>query len=196
MKKGIILLIGLLIGMSLMKKKETVVMEDVDRIEWLRDGQTAERNAAVQVGSFFVSERSTVYGADCTGCPLNDGIGLTSSQIELTTDSVRQSDGTWKKGVTYDGYYLVASDAALPMCTVLKVSSHSYEGSGIKKGVPFYALVVDRGSMIQENCIDLFAGKEKDPLITHNTLNGAVIEIIGFHKHEKDESGRMRCAGQ
>ena len=196
MKKGIILLIGLLIGMSLMQKKETVEIENVDRREWLRDGQRAQRNAAVQVGSFFVSERSTVYGADCAGCPLNDGIGLTSSQIEMTTDSVRQSDGTWDKGVTYDGYYLVAADAALPMCTVLKVSSHTYEGAGIKPGVPFYALVVDRGSMIQKNCIDLFAGSEENPLISHDTLNGAVIEIVGFMNYEKDESGRMKCAGQ
>ncbi len=196
MKKGIILLIGLLIGMSLMKKQETVEMEDVDRMEWLRDGQTAQRNATIQVGSFFVSERSTVYGADCTGCPLNDGIGLTSSQIELKTDSVRQSNGTWKKGVTYDGYYLVAADEALPMCTVLKVSSHTYEGAGIKRGVPFYALVVDRGSMIQENCIDLFAGKEDAPLILHDTLGGAVVEITGFLNYEKDEFGRMKCAGQ
>ena len=47
MKKGIILLIGLLIGMSLMKKKETVEIENVDRREWLRDGQRAQRNATV-----------------------------------------------------------------------------------------------------------------------------------------------------
>ena len=196
MKKGIILLMGLLIGLSLLKNTKTVEVESKSKIQWLRDGQTGERNAAVQVGSFFVSQRSTVYGADCVGCPFDDGIGSTSAQIEISVDSVRQSDGTWKRGVTYDGYYLVASDSSLPLCTVLKVSSHTYEGSGIKKGVPFYALVVDRGSMIQNNCIDLFAGSENEPLITHEILEGAVIEIMGFLNYEKDESGRMRCAGK
>ena len=196
MKKGIILLMGLLIGLSLVKNTKTVEVESKSKIQWLRDGQTGERNAAVQVGSFFVSQRSTVYGADCVGCPFDDGIGSTSAQIEISVDSVRQSDGTWKRGVTYDGYYLVASDSSLPLCTVLKVSSHTYEGSGIKKGVPFYALVVDRGSMIQNNCIDLFAGSENEPLITHEILEGAVIEIMGFLNYEKDESGRMRCAGK
>ena len=196
MKKGIILLMGLLIGLSLLKNTKTVEVESKSKIQWLRDGQTGERNAAVQVGSFFVSQRSTVYGADCVGCPFDDGIGSTSAQIEISVDSVRQSDGTWKRGVIYDGYYLVASDSSLPLCTVLKVSSHTYEGSGIKKGVPFYALVVDRGSMIQNNCIDLFAGSENEPLITHEILEGAVIEIMGFLNYEKDESGRMRCAGK
>lgn len=196
MKKGIILLIGLLMGMSLIKNMKTVEVESKSMIQWLRDGRTGERNAAVQVGSFFVSKRSTVYGADCEGCPFKDGIGSTSSQIEITTDSVRQSDGTWKYGVTYDGYYLAAADSELPLCTVLRVSSHSYEGSGIRKGVPFYALVVDRGSAIQNNCIDLFAGTEDEPLITHDTLEGAVIEIIDFLSYVKDESGRMRCAGK
>ena len=196
MKKGIILLIGLLMGMRLIKNTKTVEVESEPLIQWLRDGQTGKRNAAVQVGSFFVSQRSTVYGADCAGCPMKDGVGSTSAQIEISVDAVRQSDGSWKRGVTYDGYYLAASDSALPLCTVLKVSSHSYEGSGIEKDVPFYALVVDRGSMIQRNCIDLFAGKEEEPLITHDTLEGAIIEIVDFLEYKKDESGKMQCAGK
>ena len=196
MKKVIILFIVCMFGMGKMIKKETVDEEDVVLMEWLRNGQSGERNAAVQVGSFFVSKRSTVYGADCVGCVLNDGIGSTSSQIEVTIESVRQKNGLWEEGVTYDGYYLVAADVALPMCTVLKVSNHSYEGSGIEEGIPFLALVVDRGSAIKENCIDLFAGKEKNPSITHEALDGAVVEIVDFFLYSKNEDGRMQCAGE
>ena len=197
MKKGIIfIIVFLMIRMVGMKKEKTVDEESADLIEWLRDGQTGERNAAVQVGSFFVSRRSTVYGADCEGCTIKNGIGQTSSQIEVSIDSIRQRDGNWKKGFTYEGYYLVAADALLPMCTVLKVSNHSYEGSGIEKGVPFYALVVDRGSAVQKNCIDLFAGKEKDPFIVHEALDGAIVEIAGFLNYERNEDGRMQCAGE
>lgn len=194
--KKIILIIVFLIGMIAVNKEKTVDEESADLIEWLRDGQTGERNATIQIGSFFVSRRSTVYGADCEGCTIKNGIGQTSSQIEVSTESIRQRDGVWKEGVTYEGYYLIAADTLLPMCTILRVSNHSYEGSGIEKGAPFYALVVDRGSAVQKNCIDLFAGKEKNPSIVHETLDGAIVEIAGFLHYEKNEDGRMQCAGE
>ncbi len=170
--------------------------EQAVQVSWLRDAENAERNAEVKVGSFFVAERNTVYGADCKGCTLSDGIASTSSQIEITTESIRQSNGQWKKGLTYDGYYLIAADRALPMCTVVRISEHSYSGAGIKPDQPFYALVADRGSMIQNRTIDLFAGSEENPLIKHAELSGAVIEIVGFLHHQKNENGQMSCAGE
>lgn len=179
-------------------KQETVPYESEDNVQvaWLRDAQSAERNAEVKVGSFFVTERNTVYGADCKGCTLKDGVASTSSQIEVTQESVRQSDGTWKKGMTYDGYYLIAADSALPMCTVVRISDHSYSGAGIEKNQPFLALVVDRGSMIQNQTIDLFAGSERNPLIQHEELSGALVEIVGFLNYTKNKNGQMSCAGE
>lgn len=194
--KIVIIALACLCFMMINNTKEIANITNESLVDWLRDGHSGKRNALVQVGSFFVTERNTVYGADCLGCTITNGIGSTSSQIEVTTESVRQSDGRWKDGVTYDGYYLIASDKALPMCTVVRISNHSYEGEGIKRGIPFYALVVDRGSMIQKNTIDLFAGTEHNPSITHDGLSGAVVEIVDFLMYEKSEDGRMRCAGK
>ncbi len=190
----------LIAGIWVMQKQsiETVPLnsEDVRTVSWLRDGQSAEKNAEIKEGSFFVAKRNTVYGADCTGCTLNDGIASTSSQIEVSIDSVRQSDGTWKQGITYDGYYLIAADKALPMCSVVRISEHSYSGYGIEEGVPFLAVVADRGSMIQETAIDLFAGSEKNSLVVHDEMSGAVVELVGFLQHKKNDNGQMVCAGE
>lgn len=195
-----VIAVFLLIGMWMMQHQteEAVEPETEDQItvSWMRDAQSGERNAVLKAGSFFVSERSTVYGADCTGCTLNDGIAQTSAQIEVTTESVRQSDGKWKMGITYDGYYLIAADAAFPMCTVVRISEHSYSGAGLVPDEPFLALVVDRGSMITENTIDLFAGSEQQTQVTHTNLSGAVIEVIGFLNYQKDEQGRMKCTAE
>lgn len=198
--KWIIICLLMMAGRWMMQEsqKEAVPFESENAVQvaWLRDAQNAERNAELKEGSFFVAERNTVYGADCQGCTLTDGIAVTSSQIEVTTESVRQSNGVWKAGLTYDGYYLIAADKALPMCTVVRISEHSYSGGGIEPGVSFYALVADRGSMIQNQTIDLFAGSENHPLIQHDELSGAVIEIVDFLQHRKNENGQMSCAGE
>lgn len=193
------ILMSLLLGAwFITKETETTVeiqSEEEITVSWLRDGQDGEKNSAVDIGSFFVTKRNTVYGADCIGCTIQNGIASTSSMIEVTTDSVRQSDGSWKKGITYDGYYLIAADDALPLCTVVQISEHSYTGEGLREGVPFYALVVDRGSMIDENVIDLFAGSEKNSLVSHQQMSGAVVEIVGFLNYQRNEIGQMSCAG-
>ena len=190
----------LIAGIWVMHKQEKKTVpfesESVQRVSWLRDGQNAEKNAEVKEGSFFVTKRNTVYGADCDGCTLNEGIASTSSQIEVSIDSVRQSDGTWKNGITYDGYYLIAADKALPMCSIVRISGHSYSGQGIEKGVPFLAIVIDRGSMIQEETIDLFAGSEKDSYVVHDEMSGAVVELVGFLNYQRNENGQMVCAGE
>lgn len=190
------LMIGICI--MLLGQKETVPFESecTQTVSWLRDQESAMGNAEVKVGSFFVADRNTVYGADCTGCMIKDGISSTSAQIEVKIDSVRQSTGQWKKGITYDGYYLIAADKALPMCTVVRISGHSYFGEGISKGEPFLALVVDRGSMIREKTIDLFAGSEMNALVQHDEMSGALIEIVGFLTYKKGANGKMVCVGE
>ena len=65
--KWIIVCLLMIAGRWMMQdKQETVPYESEDNVQvaWLRDAQSAERNAEVKVGSFFVTERNTVYGAD------------------------------------------------------------------------------------------------------------------------------------
>lgn len=104
--------------------------------------------------------RITLYGANCLGCrPNKNGVSKTALGISVTTDSVRQANGTWTKGVTYAGRYIVATGSKWPLCTVGTVTNHSLSGQGIKPGVPFNVFVGDRG--VSGNHVDVFAGNEK-----------------------------------
>ena len=67
----------------------------------------------VKEEAYFYSSRVTSYGADCVGCG-----GGTPAGIAISTTGVRQSDGTWKDGITYDGYYLIAASST-PVCTTI-----------------------------------------------------------------------------
>ena len=102
------------------------------------------------------------YGPDCVGCSgEDDGIGVFAMGVRYHKDKgVRQWDGTYKKGVTYEGYYIVATDRSIPFCTVLEITNHRFEGSGIENNVPFQVIVLDRGGVIQGNRLDLFIGLE------------------------------------
>jgi len=198
MKYIVMLMLITSIWMMVKETEETVERQHEEEItvSWLRDRQDGTKNSALEKGSFFVAQRNTVYGADCKGCTIENDISSTSSRIMVSVNAVRQSDGSWKQGVTYDGYYLIAADKALPMCTVVRISRHTYSGSGIVVNEPFYALVVDRGSMIQENTIDLFAGSEKYPQIVHESLGGAIVEIVDYLNYQENEFGQMTCAGK
>ncbi|RRC90978.1 hypothetical protein EII25_07325 [Erysipelotrichaceae bacterium OH741_COT-311] len=145
-------------------------------------------------GAYFYSRKITTYGVDCDGCHVNEhGQGGTSSGIMLSLDSVRQSDGTWKPGITYDGYYLVATDRALPFCTVLKFTNPRIEGSGLSSGEEFYALVVDRGGAIDDSDIDFFVGSEVNPLARNYKRKGVKIEIVQFGRRIKNSLGQRMC---
>lgn len=130
-------------------------------------------------GAYFETNRITRYGVDCNGCNMgSDGRGGTASGISVGLDEVRQQDGTWQKGITYQGYYIVAASSDIPLCSILEISEHSISGGGISAGEPFYAIVLDRGGGVQESHIDLFAGSESNPLTGHMPKGYAKVSII------------------
>ena len=148
----------------------------------------------VTEGAYFTSKKTTNYGVDCAGCGgEDDGFGGTSSGIQLSTTSVRQSDGTWKEGITYDGYYLIAADSALPMCTIVEISNHRWSGKGLTPGEPFQALVVDRGGAVKGTTIDLFIGSEKNSSVYNGKRSGVHVEIIGFARWTRNSQGQRIC---
>ncbi len=133
------------------------------------------------------------YGADCGGCYVGaDGTSGTASGIMVSTTGVRQSNGSWQTGITYNGYYLVASTSSLPMCTIMEITNHKYSGMGLAPGVPFKVMVVDRG--VSGSLLDLFVGSEKN--LSRVRLTGdhlPVATIIGFAKLTKNSLGQRMC---
>ena len=136
----------------------------------------------VKEEAYFSSRRVTSYGADCNGCG-----GGTSSGIGLSTTSVRQSDGSWKEGITYDGYYLIAASQELPLCTIVEISDHKFNGQGLMPGEPFLAIVADRGGAVTGTTIDLFTGSEAYPTVRNGKRSDVKVTIVGF--------GRKRSGG-
>ena len=151
-----------------------------------------EGGQKAQAGAYYDISRITRYGVDCVGCNMNaEGKGGTASGVGVGLDSVRQKNGTWKPGVTYEGYYVIATSSAIPMCTILEISNHKLNGSGITPGVPFKAIVLDRGSAIQGSKIDLFAGSESNMLIGGSTGN-AKATILSMNSRTKT-NGSYNC---
>ena len=151
--------------------------------------------AKVERGAYFLARRITRYGYDCVGCVIAlDGTSGTSASIRLNATHVRQSDGTWKEGITFDGYYIVAADRAFPHCTILEISNHPFSGAGLVPGVPFRALVLDRGSAITTNTLDLFTGTERSPSVkeTRRTANSKVT-VVGFLRFTRNNQGQRTC---
>lgn len=139
-------------------------------------GQTA------QAGAYYTASSITRYGVDCAGCGMGaDGRGSTSSGIGVGLNEVRQQDGTWQTGVTYEGYYIIATSSSIPLCTVVEVSNHGISGSGITPGVPFKAIVLDRGGAVQGSKIDLFAGSQANPQVTQTPTRTAEVEILSLN---------------
>ena len=120
----------------------------------------------VQEGSYFYPKMTT-YGVDCVGCSgETTGTGGTASGIKLSVEQgVLQPGGVWRSGIQYGGYYMVAADKSLPMCSVLEITDHGYSGAGLTPGVPFKALVVDRGGGVKGAHLDLYGGSEKAPIL-------------------------------
>lgn len=135
----------------------------------------------VSVGSEFFP-KITSYGVDCYGCNISaEGTGGTSAGISIGLTSVKQPDGSWKSGVKYGDYYIVAADPSIPLCSVLTIYDHGITGHGITAGVPFKAIVLDRGGAIKGAKLDLFVGTEKTQQITNNrnVNTKVVIERVG-----------------
>jgi 3D (Asp-Asp-Asp) domain-containing protein len=157
--------------------------------------QVFQYGSAVTKGSYFYARSISRYGFDCTGCGVDkDGSSGTASGIRLRGVSVRQSDGTWKDGLTYDGYYLVASDKAFPLCTILEISNHKFSGSGVEYNVPFRVLVVDRGGWITTNKLDLFVGYESNVNTIHSVSSaGTKVTVVGFLKWTRNSLNQRVC---
>lgn len=157
---------------------------------------TYQYGSKVVTGSYFYARAISRYGFDCDGCEAPGATTATmASMLKVSATAVRQSDGTWKDGITYDGYYLVAADKALPLCTVLEISNHHFSGSGIIEGKPFKVLVADRGSAITTNRLDFFIGTEGylDTVIHNAKSNGTKVTIVAFLKWKRNSLGQMTC---
>ncbi len=144
------------------------------------------------IGAVWFPNRVTRYGYDCAGCSVvPDDYSGTASGIKLGKDRVRQLDGSWKNGLTYNGYHIIATSTAIPLCTVVKVSNHPFSGGGISAGVPFYAIVGDRG--VGGSSIDLFAGTETNLNVisqsTSPTGSNTKVEIVGFNSRIRTSNG-------
>ena len=151
--------------------------------------------AAAKKGAYFMARSITKYGFDCVGCGIGlDGAAGTSAGIRLNGTSIRQSNGTWLDGITYDGYYVVAADKAFPNCTILEISDHTFNGMGLTAGVPFLALVVDRGGAITTNKLDLFVGSENNiNVVTNKRTANSKVTVVGSLKWTKNGLGERIC---
>lgn len=147
---------------------------------------------AAKPGATFTSSRMTRYGYDCVGCNYANERGNTSAGIQIGNNEVRQKDGSWKKGITYEGYYIIATDAAIPLCTIVEVSNHTISGYGIEPNKPFKAIVLDRGGAIKGSKTDLFIGSESDPTVYMGRKYPVDIEIIQLNSRTKT-NGMFNC---
>lgn len=153
-----------------------------------------EYGAKPDIGTVFFPRRIFRYGANCGGCrPNEQGITIPASLVPIgTKPEVRQADGQMKDGITYEGYYWVASDQSLPMCTILEISNHRFSGMGLTPGVPFKAIVMDRG--VSGNVLDLFVGDEnKINLVRLMGVQYPKVEIIGFGSIAVNSNNQRIC---
>lgn len=153
-----------------------------------------EYGSTAQIGTVFALDKITKYGSDCGACNADiHGYSGTASGVATGLTSIRQSDGNWKTGITYDGYYVVASSQNIPMCTVLQISNHTFYGMGLTPGEPFQAIVLDRG--VKDGILDLFVGSEYklDIVKQEKQQNDYLAEIIAFGTWTKNSQGQRIC---
>lgn len=136
------------------------------------------------------------YGLDCVGCSGQyTKTGGNAIGIKLDGEKgVQQSDGTWKKGITYDGYYMVAADKSIPFCSIIEVTNHNYSGEGLNPNEPFYAIVVDRGSAIKNNRLDFYIGLEGNlnknvKVVSKKTPVAKIVRLGGLYI----KNGKYQC---
>ncbi len=150
--------------------------------------------AKISIGSYFMTSIITRYGYDCVGCNIAiDGSAGTASDIRVRNTSVRQASGIYTDGITYEGYYIVAADKAFPFCTVLEIENRSFSGYGLVPGVPFKAIVLDRGSAIKTTHLDLYAGSEKNLVVYGGTNSNIKVTVVDFLQWTKNSYGQRIC---
>lgn len=145
-----------------------------------------------KTGAYFSSSRVTRYGYDCSGCYQSNNRGSTSAGIQVGYNEVRQHDGSWQQGITYEGYYIIATSQSIPLCTIVEVSNHTISGYGLTPGVPFKAIVLDRGGSIIDSKIDLFIGSESDSTVKLGSKRTFDVKILEMNLRTR-ENGTWNC---
>lgn len=151
--------------------------------------------ATMAVNTYFRPSFSR-YGLDCAGCKGeytksgNTGLGI---KLDGTL-GVQQADGTWKEGITWEGYYIVAASPEIPYCSILEISNHNYSGAGLSPNQPFYAIVLDRGGAIKNNRLDFYIGLEGNlnknvKVVSKRTPIAKIIRLGGVIK----KNGSYSC---
>ncbi len=148
------------------------------------EAKAADKEAATVSANESFTIKTTLYGVDCYGCNVRaDGTGNTAIGVQLNPEKgVKQSDGTWKSGLTYDGYYIIAMDASVPFYSIVEITNHGLSGMGISPDQPLKCIVLDRGGAITGNHVDLYIGSEKN--VNQFTQNGSTptAKIIRYGK--------------
>jgi len=150
--------------------------------------------AAPTIGSVFFPSRIYRYGANCKGCTSKTGTSPTSSGVLVSIEpAVQQMDGTMLPGITYEGYYVVASSPRLPVCSIVVVSNHRFQGMGLVPNRPFKAIVLDRG--VRDNTLDLFVGDETryNQIVRLTERQFPKVEIIGIGTPARNANGDRIC---
>ena len=174
-------------------KKEPIaerVIQEAQDIEY-RPG------SVVKIGAYYHPVYSR-YGVDCVGCSGQyTGVGNFAMGVHYNKNyGVRQYDGTFSGTITYEGYYIIATDRSIPFCTVVEIKNHQFVGAGIENNVPFQAIVLDRGGAITGNRIDLFIGMQTNMEITYGkrlTYQPITMTIIKFGSWQKNALGQHAC---
>ncbi|MDD6467680.1 MAG: 3D domain-containing protein [Erysipelotrichaceae bacterium] len=151
----------------------------------------------VKTGAYFYPKYSR-YGVDCVGCTgRKTGKGNFANGVHYEKDKgVRQFDGTYSGDIKYEGYYIIAADPSIPFCTVLEITNHRFQGAGIVNNQPFQVVVLDRGSAIKGNRIDLFVGLESDMQVGYGkwqTSKKTTATVVKRGKWTKNSLGQRGC---
>lgn len=136
------------------KSPEVEVSQVTENLESTSATTTSQGNS----NSF--NARLTHYGMDCYGCNNYNGIGYTSTGIALSAHAIRQPDGSWQEGLTYNGRFIFASSSSHLRCTLITVYNHGYSGMEISPDEPIYGVIADVGALDYHH-LDLFIGSEK-----------------------------------
>lgn len=150
--------------------------------------------AAPSAGAVFFPSRIFRYGANCRGCFSQTGISPTTSGVKVSIEpAVQQRDGSMLQGITYEGYYVLASSPRIPLCTVVEISNHRFEGFGLVPNRPFRAIVLDRG--VRDNTLDLFIGDETrlNSMVRMTQNQSPRVKIIGIGSLDRNANGDRIC---
>lgn len=160
------------------------MLENVKEEKAKKDAEAkrkAEQERLEKEASAEFTPRITTYGLDCEGCQAVNGRGGTAMGVALDLNlGVMQPDGSWRAGIQYGNYYIIAADRSVPMCSIVKISGHGLSGSGISVDQPIYAIVLDRGGGIQGNHFDLYVGRQYNSPVYRINQGNPKAQIIRY----------------